>query len=224
MRIDVRSEVVRNNLELLKTLVRKSQSKETQAFVEMSTGCLIKLNPETPAPKNWKVIWIIWDGDENQIKVRGNEGLKTEAEQILLESVRTINKLFQRELQDVDDLLRVEFISPSEELFESVSHGNLSREGAEKLLKNRSVGTYLFRIDPFASILEEELSLRFSESVRCFTISVVAEVNTIHDYTVVEKLGTFQIYDDDPSLEQPCFEDVQAVLKTLKCTIPLKRS
>ena len=47
MRIDVRSEVVRNNLELLKTLVRKSQSKETQAFVEMSTGCLIKLNPET---------------------------------------------------------------------------------------------------------------------------------------------------------------------------------
>ena len=92
------------------------------------------------------------------------------------------------------------------------------------MLKNRAVGTYLFRIDPFALILEEELSLRFSEPVRCFTITVVADANAIHDYTVVEKLGTFQIYDDDPSLEQPCFADVQAVLKTLKCTIPLKKS
>jgi hypothetical protein len=225
MRIDVRSEVVRSNLELLKTLISKAKKKEIQAFVETTTGSLIKPKSNIPIARNWKAVWIRWDSDTNQIEFSGAEGLKKEAEQTLSETMRTINQIFEKEKRSPEDLKNAEFFSPGSELFRMVNHGKIDRTRAEKLLKGHAVGTYLFRIDPFAVILQEELSQRFSEPIRCFTITAVAENNKIVDHTVVERLGKFQIYNDDPLLERTSYHDLEQLLKGMKtqCKIPLRR-
>jgi hypothetical protein len=106
-----------------------------------------------------------------------------------------------------------------------INHGRIDRTKAEKLLGGQAIGTFLFRIDPFALILEEELSERFKEPIRCFTITTVAEKNKIVDHTVVERLGKFQIYNDDPLLEKHSYHDLEQLLKSMKstCKIPLRR-
>jgi len=225
MRIDVRSEVVRSNLELLKNLLYKSKKKEVQAFIETTTGSLIKPKNTAAITSNWKAVWIRWDQDTNQLEFTGADGLRKEAEQILSETIRTINQLFEQEKRSPDGLKNAEFFSPGSDLYHMVNHGKINREKAEKLLKGHAVGTYLFRIDPYASILEEELSLRFAEPIRCFTITAVAEKNKIVDHTVVERLGRFQIYNDDPMLERSSYHDLEQLLKGMKtqCRIPLRR-
>jgi len=225
MRIDVRSEVVRSNLELLKSLVYKSKKKEVQAYIETTTGSLIKPKTTAAITKNWQAIWIRWNEETNQLEYAGADGLNQEAEKTLSETIRTINQLFKHEKHAVDNIKDAQFYSPGSELYLMAYHGKIDRTKAEKLLNGHAVGTYLFRIDPYATILEEELSLRFAEPIRCFTITAVAEKNKIVDHTVVERLGRFQVYNDDPMLERSSYHDLEQLLKGMKtqCRIPLRR-
>lgn len=93
---------------------------------------------------------------------------------------------------------------------------NVDRIEAENLLKNSSVGTYLFRKDIFAQTLEEELNKKFSEPVICITLTFKELEEKVSDKTLVYKNGIWLIYNDDPTLEGRVFSTVKDIISIMK--------
>jgi hypothetical protein len=157
--------------------------------------------------------------------------LSSEARQTLADTMHTINQLFAREIHEkgfekaMGLLEQTMFIPPDSEMYDSVFHEEVTREKAEKMLQGRNVGTFFFRKDPFGQILEDELSDKFNEPIRCFTLTALGEHDKVIDFTIVERLGKFQIYNDDPMLEKPYFDSLDELLRTLKhiCKFPLRK-
>lgn len=250
MRVDVGNEVLRSNLELLKKLIigiekhPAQKIDDVEALVEVSTGSLIpslEINPEEP---RWRAIKIRWVSDGNErgffeIYEKSKEGkvlfhrgdLSTEANQVLSETIHTINKIVSKKISEVGfdgaihSLGQLQFVSPDSELFLSMYCPSMDRETAEQRLKGCPCGTYFFRKDSFAAILEEELCLRFAEPIRCFTLTSMLDEGKVIDFTVVEHLGRYQIYNDDPLLTKPSFNSLTNLLQSLFaiCKIPLRR-
>jgi hypothetical protein len=102
----------------------------------------------------------------------------------------------------------------------------MDRMQAETLLRGKPPGTYLFRQDGFAKILEERLIQEFGHRIKCFTLTFSAEGNKISDYTLVHSDGLWQIYNDDPSLvKQEKFSGLEEIILRHKNTLkyPLYR-
>lgn len=93
---------------------------------------------------------------------------------------------------------------------------NADRMQAESLLAGKPVGTYLFRKDPYAAILEEQLKGALSKEVHCFTLTYSQEDSQISDCTIVHVDGGWQIYNDDPSLQMPPFSDLKELVASFK--------
>ncbi|MBS3905246.1 MAG: hypothetical protein KGZ39_07970 [Simkania sp.] len=248
MRVDVRTEVIRSNLELLRYLIGNAQKnrniKEIEAFVEKNTGGLVVSKKRTPNKEQWKQISIRWvedsspEGGTFEVYEQTQEGktgfafdgLTKEACQALADTIHTVNRFFSKEFckrgveEAVSKLTKAHFISPGSEMLDATFH-DVDRETVESLLAEHSQGTFLFRADSFAQILGEELSKRFEEPIDCFTLTFVGEKGKIIDYTVVDRSGKFQLYNDDPLLDNPCFESIHDLLKHLDefCKTPLKR-
>ena len=100
------------------------------------------------------------------------------------------------------------------------------RMEAESLLVNLPVGTFLFSKDPFAQVLEEQLERQLGKKVRCYTLTYSQENHKITDLTFVHVDGVWQIYNDDPSLEQQSFSDLNEMTNSMKSVLryPLYRS
>ena len=47
-----------------------------------------------------------------------------------------------------------------------------NRMQAESLLEGKPVGTYLFRKDPYAAILEKQLEEQMNKKIQCFTFDL----------------------------------------------------
>jgi hypothetical protein len=86
------------------------------------------------------------------------------------------------------------------------------RYEAEESLLTQPIGSYLFRKDRFASMLEEKLSLSHREEISLWTISVLSGEKQCSDYTVVLKQGKWQVYNDDVYLTQPMFDSLGLLL------------
>lgn len=220
------------------------QPGDVSAFVEVSTGSLISSLSRNLLDPRWRAIRIQWvpaHARENgffEIYELGKEGqsifhsgdLSNEANKVLSETIHTINQVFAKKMsessldQAISSLKHMEFISPDSELFLSMFHPSMDREMAEKMLKGFPCGTYFFRRDAFAAILEEELSVRFAEPIRCFTLTAVLDEGKVIDHTVVERLGRYQIYNDDPLLSKHSFNSLTNLLQSLfeVCKIPLR--
>lgn len=87
---------------------------------------------------------------------------------------------------------------------------------AEFLLKKKPAGTFLFRKDPFAELLEGQLEELLGKKIKCFTLTCLQGEDQYCDYTLVHSDGAWQIYDDDPSLGQTTFATLKQLLNSLK--------
>jgi len=250
VRVNVGNEVLRSNLEFLKNLISRVDDRHAKepsnvsAFVEVSTGSFLPSPEKNAQDPRWRAIQIQWvpaHANESgffEIYEAGWEGrnifhsgdFSNEAKKTLSETIHTINQIFAKKIpengleQAISSLKQIEFISPDNELFLSMFHPSMDRQLAEKKLLGSPCGTYFFRKDAFAVILEEEFSVRFAEPIRCFTLTVMLDEGKVIDHTVVERLGRYQIYDDDPLLSKPSFNSLANLLQSLftVCKIPLR--
>jgi hypothetical protein len=93
---------------------------------------------------------------------------------------------------------------------------HVDRLQAESLLEGLPLGTYLFRKDGYAAILEEQLQREHHKKIKCFTATFSSEGHKVSDLTFVHSDGAWQLYNDDPSLEQQKFDDVRDLVDSLK--------
>ncbi len=89
------------------------------------------------------------------------------------------------------------------------------RQEAEVLLKGKPVGTYFFRKDPYAALLETELSAQHQKSIQCITLTFLEQDGKITDMTLVHVDHAWKFYNDDVTLSMPGSEEVQQLLQPL---------
>jgi len=99
----------------------------------------------------------------------------------------------------------------------------VDRIGAEKLLENKALGSFIFRKDLYAEMLENQLKLNLDEKISCLTLSYLAEVDKVEDRTLVHKNNRWYFYDDNTHVSGPSFESIPAVIKSMgsKLTFPI---
>lgn len=90
-------------------------------------------------------------------------------------------------------------------------HG-VDRLGAESILLNNPEGSFIFRKDEFAGILETQLSEQLHTRVSAFTLSCLEKNHHFAEFTIVCKDHHFQIYDDNPELQGSSYSSIEALL------------
>lgn len=90
---------------------------------------------------------------------------------------------------------------------------------AESILWDKPAGTYLFRKDPYAEILEVQLQLQLGKEVKCFTLTYSQLDQKFSDLTLVHYDGVWLIYNDDPSLEQERYNEILDLLMSMKAVL-----
>jgi len=94
---------------------------------------------------------------------------------------------------------------------------NADRMQAESLLMNRPIGTYLFRRDDYADILEKALEQQLGCKVKCFTLAYSKSEHQICEATLVHIQGTWLLYNDDPTLQlQQRFDHLAKLVASFK--------
>jgi len=103
---------------------------------------------------------------------------------------------------------------------------HVDRIEAEALLFDQPIGTYLFRRDPFSKILQEQLCVQHGKEIKCITLTFSQPNNKISDLTLVHDEKGWQQYNDDPSLSNVTYQDLQDLLALWKdlLKIPLSHS
>lgn len=92
----------------------------------------------------------------------------------------------------------------------------LDREECEKLLLQKTAGTFLFRQDYFTGVLEKLLSQAHQKQIKCITLTYVDAWKKVSDLTLVKKKEGWMIYNDDPCLGSPIYPTVRALLDRFK--------
>lgn len=90
---------------------------------------------------------------------------------------------------------------------------------AENLLLQKPVGTYLFRKDPYADVLEKQLEKQLNKKIKCLTLTYLSAPKKITDLTLVHVDGQWEIYNDDPSLKQKMYDELGGLLAGLKAAL-----
>ncbi len=152
--------------------------------------------------------------------------LKEDAKKILFETVKTI-KVISRLLplhRDATHLF-LDFSQVSIELRSKLEKGKdliheawhqVDRVGAEHLLKDKDVGTYIFRKDDFADILQDQLHRAHKKLIKCVTLSFVDHDQKLCDQTLVKTDEGWLVYNDDPTLEEPIYPSIDAYLDNMR--------
>ena len=89
----------------------------------------------------------------------------------------------------------------------------VDRSQCEHILACEEEGTFLFRKDFFADVLEEQLHLRHQQPIRCITLSCLAPGKRVLDFTLVQKNTGWLIYQGDPSLQGLFFPSLSTLLE-----------
>jgi len=157
------------------------------------------------------------------------EDLEPEAFANLKETIKTIQFLstFYPKLQNLSTTLKEFSLINVDSLLDhfggkDIIHEawyNLDKEHAETLLSSYPPGTFLFRKDAFASILEEQLSLTHEEKIVCITLSFVTDSQQVSDKTLVKRLQGWMVYNDNPELNGCCYPSIYSVLDSLRSFI-----
>jgi hypothetical protein len=172
------------------------------------------------APENGEIQFLVQDADAKKLAF-DREDIEPLAMRILQDTMKIFNQICQQ-LKGPSDLDTKIAVLSKLTIESEVSHVDRNiifdawhpadRMGAEDLLKDKPAGTYLFRKDEFAEILEKQLELSLGKKVKCFTLTFSGEDRKISDYTMVHVDGKWQIYNDDPSLEQKMFVDLKEII------------
>jgi hypothetical protein len=157
------------------------------------------------------------------------DDLEPSAYKVLAETVKTLNFVSKKLHLEMEKIIReltgLEIESlPAVLMGKDIIHEawhQVDRIGAEMLLRDQIEGTFLFRKDSFACILEEQLKNHFQLHIKCVTLTFLEENGKVTDKTLVAKEGLWLIYDDDPNLVGPSYssihhllEGIQHILKT----------
>lgn len=87
------------------------------------------------------------------------------------------------------------------------------RREAERILEGAPEGTFFLRKDPYAHLLEEQLSRENRAKVTCVTATYVGERGTIADLTLVHVHGKWTYYNDDPQLLGTTYSSLEEAIK-----------
>jgi len=154
------------------------------------------------------------------------DGVAPEAVKVLQETVKTI-QLISRLLPRIQNLPRL-FLEFSQVHLEvtglkkgqyDIVHNSwhqVDRIETEALLGNKEIGTFIFRKDEYARILERELSKAHAEPIKCITLSYLHSTQKICDLTLVLVKQGWLVYNDDPTLDQPVYPDIEVFIDNMK--------
>lgn len=92
----------------------------------------------------------------------------------------------------------------------------ISRLACEEILSRYSPGTYLFRKDEFADILEKQLCNSHETTIKCVTLSYLNLNSQVCEMTLVRTHDGWLIYNDDPMLNEPLYPDIDTFLDNMK--------
>ena len=202
------------------------------SFADMTTEALFLAKEEWKAvdisyrydPQKGEIVFMI---EEREAPLKGFrcDDLAPIAFNTARETMRILNTICQN-LKGPSDLdtkmavltkLKIDgSVSPIDRniLFDAWHH--VDRIGAEALLLDKPVGTYLFRRDPYSEILEQQLHNQHKRPIKCLTLTFSQPNKKISDITLIHYNGGWQYYDDDPSLENKSFQDLQDLLAVWK--------
>lgn len=175
-------------------------------------------------PVSGEIQFLLEESDTKEAGFNAQD-LAPVAYRILRETMKTFNEISTK-LKGPSDLETKISVLAKLNIEAEVSHADRSvlidtwhhadRMQAESLLIEKPVGTYLFRKDSFADILEEQLEHEHGCKVKCFTLTYSKGNRQICDCTLVHVGGAWQIYNDDPSLEQKKFADLEDLIASLR--------
>lgn len=220
---------------------QKTAEKTYAAFVNRLTGELrfVDLEKESSSlsDKDWKPITIQLRIDEREdqnafeiIEAGSNpeafqySDLEPRAYQVMKETIHLLNKLspsLQKNYTParvIEEISVLEIVPLREDRKKDLIHEawhQVDRIGAEKLLENQSIGTYLFRKDEYAVWLENKLNQQFQSRILCITLTFNCKAKKICEKTVVYKEHQWMIYDDDPSLQEVFYPNIESLLNSL---------
>ena len=215
------------------------QGKIYKAFINKLSGELrfCDVSPETSPSElfNWRPLsFRVFAPPSESMKCEiieqniqsGIEGVAPEAVKVLQETVKTI-QLISRLLPRIQNLPRLflEFsqvhleVSGSKKGQYDIVHNSwhqLDRIETESLLGSKEIGTFIFRKDEYARILEKELSKAHAEPIKCITLSYLDFEKKICDLTLVLVKQGWVVYNDDPTLDQPVYPDIEIFIDNMK--------
>ena len=244
MKLLIESAVVYKNIKLFKQIVQKhlhDQRFHFNAYVNRKTGEILfeeeVQNIDKLHLKQYKSLCLNLSQEASH---PGFEILEEKSNESLFDC-KDLTPLARHILAEmISALNRIVFESPhpenSEEVLKEVSQAELeapmpkhlekdivheawheaSRIEAEKLLEHKAIGTYFFRKDEYAALLEEQLSSRWREPIKCLTLTYLEPHDKVRDLTLVGKEGHWYLYDDDPTLEDTAYSDIPTLLKRLR--------
>ncbi|MES2122046.1 MAG: hypothetical protein V4492_04620 [Chlamydiota bacterium] len=218
-----------------------TEQKVYHACVHRQTGQLffdeISKDVISLGEKEWKPVIIRYafdpqegeiafevDEEESQQKTFATGDLSPLACRIMFQTLKVLNEVCHRlkgpSLPDakisVLTRLKIDTGVPAADrnLVISAWH-QADRFAAEELLWEKPVGAYLFRKDEYAQILEAQLQGALHHKIKCITLTFKDENFKMSDLTLVNNGHEWQIYNDDPSLEQPGHADLMELVRSL---------
>jgi hypothetical protein len=171
-----------------------------------------------------EIIFLI---EEREVPLKGFrcDDLTPVAFNIVRDTMKVLNRICQN-LKGPSDLETKMSVLTKLTIDGSVSHvdrnilidawHHVDRMGAEALLMDKPVGTYLFRRDHFSEILEQQLREQLKKPIKCFTLTFSQPNKKFCDITLVHLEGEWQYYDDDPSLKNRAFQELRDLLALWK--------
>jgi hypothetical protein len=244
LKVHVQSEQVRRNIDLFQQMIRQykssleeEHSKAYTTYVNRLTGAMRFSDRMGVEQKEWKPVILRIDLDQHEVVVSEGKNrafecgdLEPTAYRIMAETFHVIEEI-AKEVHDLREFSEIELEPPmapvySRDLVHEAWH-QVDRIGAEELLKEHSTGSYLFRKDSYAHVLEHELTVALKTPVKCLTLSYLGEGSQVHDTTIVTFNNRWLIYNDDPNLSsEKSFSSIGELLGSLseKLTKPLLHS
>jgi hypothetical protein len=230
----IQNETVRMNIALIVDSTRHqrrlNQRRQSLEFViDLKTGKL-SLLPTTPV--DHRVIQIHLDLDQQQVYVTDTRNAKEfnleemapQGRQVLAETCHCL-KTALMQLHDINEFTHVEFDPSVEKIvdrnFVQEAWHVVEREEAELMLLNTKPGTYLFRKDRFAGLMEEMLSAAKRSRIRCFTLCYLDPSKQVRERTIVNWNSHWLFYDDDPTLSGHYFESLEHLLTSMRTVLKI---
>lgn len=211
--------VIRKNIDTLLEVferVKHQQGKRATRFrcwVDQKTGELSFIKEDQSGNiegKNWKELYVnlFYDSSTKQVSFIESHpealSFDPKAFRVFQETILGIKKLEAQQnysINLVDYLLMNRIWYP------------VDRLAAEALLLRQPIGTYLFRKDEYASLLEDLLE---KGDASFWTVSVVLAHHKCSDYTLVHRKGKWQIYNDDLSFQKRNFSSLSQLIANQK--------
>jgi len=210
--------------------------KAYQAFINIHTGELrfADLEKKFAASSDWLPIVIqLRPDDEGAFEVLQSEKessfdcskLEPRAYALLTKTIHILNQLSFDPKQGKNPfwILRhvahIDFLLSAEEegernLIHNAWH-SCNRQEAEYLLRDMAPGTYLFRKDEYASLLEDSINESRAKPVTCLTLTFRDWGEKICDKTLIYCEEKWMFYNDDLKLRGTRYESVKELLSTL---------